>query len=112
MINKILLTFILLFSAVHLVQAQCPSSEYAVATSFPANITNTNQILGAPNNNYTVFGPNSQLVVQLDNPVLAGTQITIRLRRDTNNAGLLVYNSDQQTTGYDNLVQYNSSNTP
>ncbi|MGO4921608.1 beta strand repeat-containing protein [Maribacter spongiicola] len=112
MINKILLAFLFLFSAVHLVQAQCPSSEYAIATSFPANINNTNQVLGAPNNIYTVFGPNSQLVVQLDNPVLAGTQITIRLRRDSNNAGLLIYSSDQQTTGYNNLVQFNSTNTP
>ncbi len=101
-----------MFSAVHLVQAQCPNTEYAVATSFPANITNTNQILGAPNNSYTVFGSNAQLVVHLDNPVAAGTQITIRLRRDSKNARLLVSNSDQEGTGYNNGVQYSSTNTP
>ncbi|WP_158975858.1 Calx-beta domain-containing protein [Cellulophaga sp. L1A9] len=111
MINKIILTFILLFSAVQMVRAQCSNTEYGIATSFAANITNTNNILGAPNNQSTVFGANSQLVVRLANPVLVGTQITIRLRRNTNNAGLLIYNSDQEASGYNNLAQYNSTNT-
>ncbi|QXP55801.1 right-handed parallel beta-helix repeat-containing protein [Cellulophaga sp. HaHa_2_95] len=113
MINKIIITLVLFFLALQIAKAQCPSSEYATATSFAANITNTNSILGPANNQFTVFNNNnSQLVVHLANPVLAGTRITIRLRRNTNNAGLLIYSSDEETAGYNNLVQYTSTNTP
>ena len=105
-------TVIICCVSLNVLNSQCPDTNYGTAAGFAVNVNNANNILNASDNNFAVFNDNNaQLVVRLQTPVLAGTQITLRLRRDNDNSRLQVFNSDVQTSGYNNGVQFDSGNT-